>query len=54
VFLVNFGKFEREDEEESVGSCWVTLRKREGTVRCNKKRCITFSGHLALGEAVGS
>jgi len=52
-FNLNFGKLGRKDEEEGLGSSWLTLRKREDTVRWKKKHYITFSGHLALEEAMG-
>ena len=52
MFLVNFGKLGKEDEEEILDSCWVTLRKREDPVHWQKKHYITFSGRLALEEAV--
>jgi hypothetical protein len=41
------------DEEEDVGSYWMTLRKGEDTVIWKRKLCIAQCAELALGRGLG-
>jgi hypothetical protein len=42
----------KEDEEENVGSYWMTLRKREDTNIWRRKRKIALCEELDLEEAL--
>jgi len=40
-----------KDEEENISSCWMTLRKREGTGKLKRKHQIALSGELVLAKS---
>ena len=42
----------QEDEEEDVGSYWMTLRKGEDTLIWKMKLWIALCGELTLDEAL--
>jgi hypothetical protein len=43
----------KEDEEQDVGSYWMTLRKVEDTLIWRRKLQITLCGELALEDDLG-